>query len=171
MTILSELYLDGTAVEELPSSLERLTGLTVLSLQGCKNLSSFPSVICSLISLEILILSGCKGQPPKARYLSGLISTLSSIGTTLTLPYTYLTDRQPEPEPISLALPLSFSGLSCLVSLDLSGCNLLEGALPHDLSYLSSLTSLNLRNNNFTCLPCSISQLLNLKLLDRKSVV
>ena len=165
MTSMLELYLDRTAIKELPSSIKHLTSLTLLNLQDCENLSSFPSVICSLISIEILILSGCKGQPPKARYLSGLIPTLSSIGTTLTLPYTYLTDRQPEPEPISLVLPLSFSGLSSLVSLDLSGCNLLDGALPDDLSYLSSLTSLNLRNNNFTCLPCSISQLLNLKLL------
>uniref|UniRef100_A0A7N2LDE7 Uncharacterized protein n=1 Tax=Quercus lobata TaxID=97700 RepID=A0A7N2LDE7_QUELO len=165
MTSMLELYLDRTAIEGLPSSIKHLTNLTLLNLQDCENLSSFPSVICSLISLEILILSGCKGQPPQARYLSGLIPTLSSIGTTLTLLYTYLTDRQPEAEPISLVLPLSFSGLSSLVSLDLSGCNLLDGALPDDLSYLFSLTSLNLRNNNFTCLPCSISQLLNLKLL------
>ena len=165
MKSMLELYLDRTAVEELPSSIKHLTGLTLLNLQDCKNLSSFPSIICSLISLEILILSGCKGQPPKARYLLGLISTLSSICATLTLPYTCLIDRQPEPEPISLLLPESFSGLSSLVSLDLSGCNLLDGALPDDLSYLFSLTSLNLRNNNFTCLPYSISQLLNLKLL------
>ena len=165
MKSMLELYLDRTAVEELPSSIKHLTGLTLLNLQDCTNLSSFPSVICSLISLEILILSGCKGQPPKARYLLGLISTLSSICATLTLPYTCLIDRQPEPEPISLLLPESFSGLSSLVSLDLSDCNLLDRALPDDLSYLSSLTSLNLRKNNFTRLPDSISQLLNLKLL------
>ena len=97
MTSMLELYLDGTAVEELPSSIKHLTSLTLLNLQDCKNLSCFPSVICSLISLEILILSRCKGQPPKASYFLGLIPTLSSIGTTLTLPYTYLTDRQPEP--------------------------------------------------------------------------
>ena len=118
-----------------------------------------------MISLKTLILSGCKGQPPKARYLSGLISTLSSIGTTLTLPYTYLTDRQPEPEPISLVFPESILGLSSLVSLDLNGFNLLDGALPDDLSYLSSLTILNLGNNSVTRLPYSISQLLNLKIL------
>ena len=165
MTSMLELYLDRTAVEELPSSIKHLTSLTLLNLQDCKNLSSFPSVICSLISLEILILSGCKGQPPKASYFLGLIPTLSSIGTTLTLPYTYLIDRQSQPEPISLLLPESFSGLSSLVSLDLSDCNLLDRALPDDLSYLSSLTSLNLRKNNFTRLPDSISQLLNLKLL------
>nr|POE79191.1 disease resistance-like protein csa1 [Quercus suber] len=65
MTSLSKLYLDGTDIEELPSSIKRLTGLTLLNLQECKNLLSFPSVICSLTSLEILTLSSCEGQPPK----------------------------------------------------------------------------------------------------------
>ena len=74
MTSLSEMYLDGTAVEELPSSVERLTGLTVLSLQGCKNLSSFPSV--NLPSLKILNLSDCNlwdgGLPDDLSCLSSL---------------------------------------------------------------------------------------------------
>ncbi|KAB1210030.1 TMV resistance protein N [Morella rubra] len=50
MTRLSELYLDGTAIEELPSSIKHLTGLTLLNLQGCKNISAFPIIICSLTS-------------------------------------------------------------------------------------------------------------------------
>ena len=74
MTSFSELYLDGTAVEELPSTPERLTGLTVLSLQGCKNLSSFPSV--NLPSLKTLNLSDCNlwdgGLPDDLSCLSSL---------------------------------------------------------------------------------------------------
>ena len=123
MTSLLDLYMDGTALEELPSSTNHLTGLTLLSLQDCKNLWSFPSVICSLTSLKILTLKGCKSQQP--------IEALQNTG--------------PEPEPINLLLPNSFSGLSSLVSLDPSDCNLSDGELPDDLSCLYSTKSLNLR--------------------------
>ena len=192
MTSLLELYLDGTAIEELPPTIRRLTGLTLLNLQDCKNIKSFPSDIHSLTSLEILTLSGCKCQPPKAGHLLGLSPIGSSIGATLTFPrlisflflsflawrYTYLripvfattvlstycfhNARHPEPEPINL-LSNSFSKLSTLVSLDLSDCNLL--ALTDDLSCLSSLKYLNLSKNNFACLPDCISQLSKLKIL------
>ena len=161
MTSLSKLYLDGTAIEELPLSIKRLTGLTLLNLQECKNLLSFPSVICSLTSLEILTLSSCVGQPPKQAlsytYLRSLICS-----TLVLWRYCFFI---PEPKPISLLLPKSFSGLSSLVSLDLSDCNLLDGALPDDLSRLSSLKSLNMSKNNFTLLHDGISLLAKLKLL------
>lgn len=42
MTRLLELYLDGTAIEELPSSFKHLTSLILLNLQECENISSFP---------------------------------------------------------------------------------------------------------------------------------
>ena len=195
MTRLSELYLDGTAIKELPPSIKHLTGLTLLNLKDCNDLLSFPSVVCSFTSLEILTLSGCRGQPRKPLHLLGLSPMASSIGVNLTfkgtillvimsflvLPYNYLSifvcatliiwtycflnARYPEPEPINLLLPKSFSGLSSLKSLDLSDCNLSDGALPEDLSCLSSLRFLNLSKNNFTFLPDSISQLSKLKLL------
>ena len=194
-TRLSELYLDGTAIKELPPSIKHLTGLTLLNLKDCNDLLSFPSVVCSFTSLEILTLSGCRGQPRKPLHLLGLSPMASSIGVNLTfkgtillvimsflvLPYNYLSifvcatliiwtycflnARYPEPEPINLLLPKSFSGLSSLKSLDLSDCNLSDGALPEDLSCLSSLRFLNLGKNNFTFLPDSISQLSKLKLL------
>ncbi|XP_040998843.1 TMV resistance protein N-like isoform X2 [Juglans microcarpa x Juglans regia] len=139
MEHLSELYLDGTAIEELPLSIQHLTGLTLLNLAGCKKLLIFPIAICCLPALKTLILSGCKGQPPSP--------VLLSIAAPL------------------LSLPSLFSGLTPLVALDLSDCNLLDGALPDDLSGLSSLESLNLSGNNFTHVPDSISQLPKLKFL------
>jgi Leucine-rich repeat (LRR) protein len=195
MTCLSELYLDGTDIEELPSSTKFLTSLTLLNLRDCCGLLSFPSVICSLTSLEILTLSGCRSQPPKPSHLLRLFPILSSIGVPisfkgifsllilsfLVLPYNYTSificatlvlgkycifnSRHPEPEPINLLLPKLYSGLSSLKSLDLSNCNLSDGALPDDLSCLSSLQSLKLSKNNFTHLPDSFSQLSKLKLL------
>ncbi|XP_040997960.1 TMV resistance protein N-like isoform X1 [Juglans microcarpa x Juglans regia] len=140
MKHLSELYLDGTAIQELPLSIQHLTGLTLLNLGDSKQLLVFPSVISFLPALKTLILSGCKGQPPS--------SVLFSIGA-----------------PLTLSLPSFFSGLTSLVALDLNGCNLLDGALPDNLSSLTSLESLNLSRNNFTRLPQSISQLPKLKFL------
>ncbi|KAG7940982.1 hypothetical protein I3843_16G015100 [Carya illinoinensis] len=126
MKLLSELYLDGTAIEELPLSIQHLIGLTLLNLGECKKLSVFPSDICCLPALKTLILSG---STPK------------------------------------LSLLNIFLGLTSLVTLDLSDCNLLDGALPDNLSSLSSLECLNLSRNNFAHLPDSISQLSKLKFL------
>ncbi|XP_065622349.1 disease resistance protein RUN1 [Quercus suber] len=151
MTRLSELCLDGTAVEELPSSLERLTGLTVLSLQGCKNLSSFPSV--NLPSLKTLNLSGCKAQPPK--------SWLSHGFSLVRAAHVFFQGFFPIREAINLLLPR----LRFIVSLNLGDRNLWDGGLPDDLSGLSSLQELDLSKNNFTRLPDSISQLSKLKSL------
>ncbi|KAB1216444.1 TMV resistance protein N [Morella rubra] len=195
MTRLSKLYLDGTAIEELPLSFKHLSGLTLLDVRDCKKFSSFPSVICSLTSLNTLTLSGFKCRPPKSWRSLGLSLILSSICVTATFPqvilfsilvflilpythvripicatlalwtYCFMTSKSPELEPINFLLPRSFARLSSLLSLDLSGCNLLDGALPNDLGRLSSLQSLNLSRNSFTRLPDSISQLLKLKFL------
>jgi Leucine-rich repeat (LRR) protein len=189
MTRLSKLYLDGTAIGELPLSIEHLTGLTLLNLQDCKNLSSFPIVIGSLTSLKTLILSGLKVRPHKPWHSLGLSPILSSIGaaalalwadfslglspilsaivaTTLIGLWTYclFIAKHPEPKP-NFFLLKSLSGLGSLVCLDLSDCNLEDGALPNDLSCLSSLQSLNLSKNHFTCVPDSVSQLSKLKFL------
>ncbi|XP_075647663.1 TMV resistance protein N-like [Castanea sativa] len=152
MTRLSELYLDGIAVEELPSSLERLTGMTVLSLQGCKNLSSFPSV--NLPSLNTLNLSGFKVQPPK--------SWLSHGFSLVRAAHAFFQGCFPIREAINLLLPR----LRFIVSLNLADRNLWDEALPDDLSGLSSLQDLDLSKNIFTCLPDSFSQLSKLKHLN-----
>lgn len=156
---LLELNLDGTAIEEPPLTIEDLTSLTLLSLQNCKKIMSFPS-LC-LPSLKILILKGCnKVQPPKSWLLQGL--------SRICAPHDLLKDCFfPTQDPTNSLLPRA-SGLSFMVSLDLSDCNLLDGALPNDLSCLSLLRSLNLSKNNFTHLPSSISQLSSLKIFELK---
>ncbi|PRQ55243.1 putative leucine-rich repeat domain, L domain-containing protein [Rosa chinensis] len=53
------LCLDATAIEELPISIERLTGLVTLNLCNCRNLVCLPSTINKLKSVENLNLSGC----------------------------------------------------------------------------------------------------------------
>ena len=158
MTKLSELYLDGTALEELPLSIEHLTGLTLLSLQDCKNISCSTSI--NLPSLKTLNLSGCKGRQSNFGYSRGIFQIFRLI---LGIDY-FFPAPCPEQESINLPLPMLF-GLSSLVSLDLSDCNLSDGALPDDLSCFSSLEVLKLNKNNFTSLPDSISQLSKLTCL------
>ncbi|KAJ4705489.1 TMV resistance protein N-like [Melia azedarach] len=60
MECLSQLLLDGTALKELPLSVELLCGLVLLNLKDCKNLKSFPSAIINgLKCLKTLNISGC----------------------------------------------------------------------------------------------------------------
>lgn len=59
MNCLSEVYLEATDVKELPSSIEHLTGLRLMNLGYCRNLTNLPTTIGRLKSLRILILSGC----------------------------------------------------------------------------------------------------------------
>nr|XP_048320060.1 disease resistance-like protein DSC1 [Ziziphus jujuba var. spinosa] len=56
---LTVLCLSGTTIEEVPLSIESLSGLVELDLGDCKRLTSLPTSICKLKSLESLILAGC----------------------------------------------------------------------------------------------------------------
>ena len=48
---LMELFLDGSGIIELPSSIGCLNGLVLLNLMNCKKLASLPQNICELTSL------------------------------------------------------------------------------------------------------------------------
>ncbi|XP_027362793.1 TMV resistance protein N-like [Abrus precatorius] len=55
------IYLNDSAIIELPFSIENLVGLTVLTLNGCNGLLELPSNIFTLPKLEILQANSCKG--------------------------------------------------------------------------------------------------------------
>ena len=59
MERLRELHLSGTAIVDLPSSIEHLTGLTLLNLSHCRNLLGLPGAIYRLESLKEFIVFGC----------------------------------------------------------------------------------------------------------------
>ncbi|KAK9943478.1 hypothetical protein M0R45_009085 [Rubus argutus] len=59
MDALSVLNLDETAIEELPSSIERLPRLKSLSMNNCTSLVRLPNSICNLADLNYLNLGGC----------------------------------------------------------------------------------------------------------------
>ncbi|KAH9726283.1 ADP-ribosyl cyclase/cyclic ADP-ribose hydrolase [Citrus sinensis] len=56
---ISWLLLRGTAIKELPSSIELLHRLGYLDLSDCKSLKCLPSSLCKVKSLGVLDLSGC----------------------------------------------------------------------------------------------------------------
>ncbi|XP_062147814.1 disease resistance-like protein DSC1 [Alnus glutinosa] len=190
MTSLHKLYLDGTAIKELPLSFKSLLSLVSLNRSDCSRLEkipkdlisdfsncnlldeAIPNDLCCLSSLEFLDLSGNKfTRIPDIWQLYKL--------RMLDLSHCNLLDGA-IPNDLCCLSSLAFLNLSRnkftripdiwqlskLRVLDLSHfnlyCNLLDGAIPNDLSGISSLLSLNLSGNNFTRIPDSVAQLSHL---------
>jgi Leucine-rich repeat (LRR) protein len=133
------LYLQGTAIEEVPSSIEFLTALVRLYMTNCKQLSSIPSSICKLKSLEVLGLSGCS----KLESFPEIMEPMESL-RRLDLGGTAIKE-----------LPSSIEHLKFLKHLDLSGTGIIElPELPSSLTALDvddcksleTLSRFNLRN-------------------------
>ena len=59
MQCVCKLYLNGTAITKLPTSIEHLTGLASLSLKDCKSLVCLPSTIFNMKFLKDVDISGC----------------------------------------------------------------------------------------------------------------
>ncbi|XP_040995563.1 disease resistance protein RUN1-like isoform X2 [Juglans microcarpa x Juglans regia] len=67
MECLSGLYLNGTAIEELPLSIGNLVGLQFLWI-ACKNLLRLPNIACILLQhLQVLNIAGCSNLVKKMR--------------------------------------------------------------------------------------------------------
>ncbi|KAF3965666.1 hypothetical protein CMV_010169 [Castanea mollissima] len=187
MSCLSELYLNETAIEDLPLSVEYLTGLIKLDLRDCKNLSSLPNACYSSMSLKILTLSGCSKLdelPENLGNLKGLeeldlsgsaikvlptsIKLLKNIKNFSLCGYKGLSlkssnklfQQRTSPNPMAM-FECPLSGLWSLTKLDLSHCNLQD--IPDAFDCLLSLLTLNLEGNEFIWLPKSMIQLSNLQ--------
>ncbi|OMO53430.1 hypothetical protein COLO4_36740 [Corchorus olitorius] len=190
MECLVELHLDGTGVGHLSSAIGHLSGLVLLNLKDCRNLASLPSSINGLKCLKTLNLSGCSNLehfPENLQQLESL-EELDLSGTAITKPPSFIfqfknlkhlsfhgckappTKLQPNQPSLgcmncmALTLP-PLSGLSSLTQLNISYCNLYEGAIPSDICSLSSLKRLDLRGNNFFSLPANLDRLSNLDYL------
>ena len=59
MQCLLELYLDGTAITKLPTSIGHLTGLALLNIRDCKRLMCLSSTIFNLKFLKNVDIFGC----------------------------------------------------------------------------------------------------------------
>uniref|UniRef100_A0A1J3JNI6 ADP-ribosyl cyclase/cyclic ADP-ribose hydrolase n=1 Tax=Noccaea caerulescens TaxID=107243 RepID=A0A1J3JNI6_NOCCA len=148
---LEELYLDGTAIKRLPSTIGKLKRLVLLILKDCKRLMSLPDSIGNLKALQKLVLSGCKSFTafPKVKEEMKQLKTLLLDGTAIK-------------EMPHLLSRFSDQGQTS----SWSHCNLREG--PHEIYRLSTVQRLCLSRNNLRSLPNNIRYLFNLKWLDLK---
>ena len=182
---LEKLDLSGTAIKELPSSIEHLTSLTLLSLKNCKNLVCLPSTICCLKLLNSLDLSGCSkfdslpenlGNVEGLEFLDLSGTSIKEVPSSIVLlknlkellvhglkETLFSFNSMPRSHIVGGLLLPSLSGLHSLIYLDLCDCDL--SSILNDIGNLSSLARLNLCGNNFVSLPKSISQLSNLQTL------
>ncbi|KAL5845751.1 hypothetical protein ACOSQ3_009275 [Xanthoceras sorbifolium] len=140
------LYLSGSAIEEVPSSIGSLTKLTDLDFLNCKRLQHISSNICKLKSLPRLSFWGCSNLEtfPEIPEIMESLEGLDLFGTAI---------KQ---------LPLSIENLNGLLTLDLSCCENLE-MLPSSICNLRFLRDLN---NCHMQLPSSLTSLLKLKELN-----
>ncbi|GJS64181.1 NB-ARC domains-containing protein [Tanacetum coccineum] len=130
---LMELYVDKTAVTELPCFVSSLINLEALSFGGQGRIQ--PRWWTS-ITAPFGLLSK-QHHPPRSVSLAGLHMLKK-------LNFSYCNLEQ---------VPESIGGLSCLKELNLEGNNLLE--VPESIGGLSCLEDLDLQGNNFTSLPGS----------------
>ncbi|KAF5729292.1 TMV resistance protein N-like [Tripterygium wilfordii] len=162
-------------LQSLPDSVCGLKSLKTLDIHGCAKINKLPENIGEIECLEELDLSDTViTKSPSSIVLMKNLKKLSFRGCKepITKPWDFLYRAFCLPAfgqgSGGLVLPSSFSGLRSLTNLDLSDCNLSEGALPSDIGNLYALTNLDLSRNNFVTLPSSINQLSQLKKLNLK---
>ncbi|XVF78197.1 hypothetical protein PTKIN_Ptkin14bG0110800 [Pterospermum kingtungense] len=147
---LRTLNLSGCSkVETLPENLQQVETLEQLDLSGTA-IRKPPTFIFQFKNLKVLSFNGCKGPPSKLRPK---------------LPYFFKLLQRVSTDSMTLMLPARLSGLSSLTRLNLSDCNLWEGAIPSDICCLSSLKQLDLSGNNFIYLPATLGRLSKLQYL------
>ncbi|KAJ8900623.1 hypothetical protein K2173_025400 [Erythroxylum novogranatense] len=165
-------------LESLPSNFFNvLTSLTKLNLSSCQRLKKLPEIPENMSSLDTFQLGGTdleipssfgnlKGLKfldifncPKITFVPKSVVNLASLESVylegLTLHYPVIDH--------SLLLWL-LEDTPSLKFLSLCSLNLTE--LPEDLSFLSSVISLDLSTNNFERIPATIKQLSNLRRID-----
>ena len=173
MKKLEQLHLDGTAIEELPSSIKHLQGLLWLNLECCNNLLRLPESICNLKSLKALSCSGCSNLmefPEIWETLEDLIELDLGGSSIEELPSSIDNLRQLQLLNLTRckslrSLPSTICELTSLTTFFCSGCSQLR-SFPEILGDMGNLKQLHLDGTAIEELPESIQHLQGLQYLD-----
>ncbi|XP_038716995.1 disease resistance protein RPV1-like isoform X2 [Tripterygium wilfordii] len=178
VTNLETLSLAGTAVEELPSSIQDLTSLVDVNLMNCERLRNLPIGVGNWKCLQRLDLGGTPIEelPSSIECLTKLVKLVLfdcerlrnlpiGIGNLKRLKLLSLGGTLPIEE-----LPSSIESLTELMELDLRDCKMLRN-LPIGIGNLKCLKSLSLSGTAIEELPSSIENLIELAELDLKNCV
>ena len=173
LTRIKRLCLDNCKnLRSLPGHICQMKALKEISVKGCSNLECFEEIIEDVEHLESLYLCDVviTKLPSSIEHLKGLIRLyLNNCENLETLPnsigyLTCLLVLVVHNCPRLQKLPNSLRSLQCcLKTLDLSGCNLMEGEIPSDLWCLSSLIYLDVSGNHIHRIPTGIIQLSKLE--------
>ncbi|KAJ4719031.1 Disease resistance protein [Melia azedarach] len=145
---IKELHLDGTAIEEVPSSVESLINLEILSLKSCERLKILSTSICKLKSLRLLYFGYCL-KLESFPEISEKMERLEYID----LNYTAIRK-----------LPSPIENVRGLQSLALQNCSELD-TLPENLRNLKSLGHIYGERSGISQLQSSITELNQPKIL------
>ncbi|KAL5553935.1 hypothetical protein UlMin_041336 [Ulmus minor] len=141
---ITNMDLSGTALQELPSSIESLENLLDLDLRSCANLKRLPKLPRNI---EVLKLGFSGIEEISSSSIECLCSLrILSLDCSKLGSFPFLT------------------GLCSLTELTLPNCNIRE--IPNWLGSLTSLTELDLYGNAFEGIPASIGMLYKLEWLD-----
>ncbi|XP_065854257.1 disease resistance protein RPV1-like [Euphorbia lathyris] len=137
-----ELYINGTAIEEIPSSIRNFSKLVTLNMSKCSRIESLPDSICELKSLRNIYLgqSTIKELPSSIENMSGL--TVLHLRECKNL----------------VSLPDGICNLKSLNHLSLFGCSKLD-KLPENLGNLKKLFELEVHETAIAQLPASMVHL------------
>ena len=173
---LRKLQLDGTAIQELPSSIRNLKGLQYLNLAYYSSLLSLPETICHLKSLAFLSCQGCsqlKSFPEIREDMENLRELYLDRTAIQELPSSIqslkgLQDLQLSNCSNLVKLPDSICNLRFLNYLNVNLCSKLD-KFPQNLGSLQCLEYLGVAgfdSNHFSSIPAGIIQLSKLRILN-----
>ncbi|KFK25992.1 disease resistance protein [Arabis alpina] len=170
------LYLNSTKIEELPSSIGRLSCLVELDMSDCQSLRTLPSSVRHLVSLKSINLDGCKhleNLPDSLQHLTSL-ETLEVSGCLNVNEFPRLATNI---EILRIAetsieeIPARICNLSQLRSLDISGNERLKSlpSIPPEICQtMSCLRWLDLDRTSIKELPENIGNLISLEVLQAR---